>query len=95
MLPVIFQILGPIIGKAIAAKITAQPVLANATDPSKGLIASKTFYGVVVAILPVLLRMFHIQLMDADVQLVAENIVSIAGAAFAIYGRMKASKSIG
>ena len=60
----------------------------------KGLVRSKTAYGVVLMALPLVLGWFGLEWGEADLQTGAEQITVMVGAALAIYGRVKATGKI-
>lgn len=60
----------------------------------KGLLQSKTFWGVVVLLLVPLLRRAGLDIGDAAGSEIAGDLVAIAGGAVAIWGRVSASKPI-
>lgn len=62
-------------------------------DSTKSLFASKTFWGAVVAaVAPILIP--HLHLSTDAVNSIATQLVTLSGAALAIYGRVKAEKSV-
>ena len=62
-------------------------------NDTKNFLTSKTIWGAMIALIATMLHMmgFDVTGMDGT----AEEIVTIAGAAMAIYGRIKAVKKIG
>ncbi len=62
-------------------------------NDTKNFLTSKTIWGAMIALIATMLQMmgFDVTGMDGT----AEEIVTIAGAAMAIYGRIKAVKKIG
>lgn len=60
----------------------------------KGLIHSKTAYGVLLMALPMVFGWFGAEISDEDAQAVVEQLVIAGGAMLAIYGRVKASGPI-
>ena len=87
------QTLTVVIGESWKARLTGKSLVV--APYGKGLLQSKTFYGVLMMALPVVLGWFGLTLADAQMQLVAEQIVQIVGAVLAVYGRIKASEQIG
>lgn len=67
-------------------------------DDFKSLFASRTFWGIAVTIIAMVLKLFGFDL-DADGQGVltdaALNLFAVGGSLFALYGRVKATKTIG
>lgn len=62
---------------------------------SKGLLSSKSFWGVVLMVLAIFSeRWFGFDLGEATQSFLSEQLVVIAGAALAIYGRVRAEKKI-
>ncbi len=62
---------------------------------SKGLLQSKTFYGVVVVAVAWGFKSMGLEVADPAIQATAENVIALLGAALAIYGRVKAETKIG
>lgn len=67
-------------------------------DDFKSLFASRTFWGIAVSILAMILKFFGFDL-DVDGQGVltdaALDLFAVGGSLFALYGRIKATKVIG
>jgi hypothetical protein len=61
---------------------------------TKNILSSKTIIGAIVMVLPLLGRVFGLDIGDAEAQQIAEAFVTIAGLALTVYGRAKATKSI-
>ena len=57
---------------------------------TKSPLLSKTLIGIGVSLLPFLQKRFGLELSDADVQAIVENLCTLGGAALAIYGRFSA-----
>lgn len=60
----------------------------------KGLLQSKTFWGIVVVLLIPLLKRVGVDLNDATGTEIAGDMVQLVGAVLAIYGRVVASKTV-
>lgn len=66
---------------------------------TKNILLSKTVWGVVISLLPSLLSLFHLQVSDvaaftAGSEQLVDQCIQLAGAAFAVYGRLKATKAL-
>ena len=61
----------------------------------KPLIFSKTFLGVIVMILGLILQHLKVPVLEGEVEGIVTLIIEVAGAILAIYGRYKAQKPIG
>ncbi len=66
---------------------------------AKSFLASKTLWGVLVAALPAILGLFGLHITDvgtftAAVQQNVDEITTLAGSAFAVYGRVKATANL-
>lgn len=62
-------------------------------DDTKNFITSKTIWGAMIALIATMLQIMGFD--ATGMNGTAEEIVTIAGAAMAIYGRIKAVKKIG
>ena len=60
----------------------------------KGLLQSKTFWGVLVVVLIPVLQRVGIDIDDVTGTEIAGELVTLAGAALALYGRVTAKKKI-
>ena len=64
-------------------------------DETKSLLASKTFWGIMICLLAPVLSKLGLRVSDdATIQMVAETLTSTLGAVVAIYGRITADKLI-
>lgn len=82
-----------LIGEALKNKITGYEPLEQ--PGGKGLLQSKTAYGVAVMLLPTVGRWFGFEFDDASAQEIVNQVVVLVGGLLALYGRVKASKPIG
>lgn len=64
-------------------------------NDTKSLLLSKTFWGVIITLVGQFLPHLGIHLADSDTDMIADQLVSLAGAGLAIFGRVTASKAIG
>jgi len=65
---------------------------------TKSIFASRTFYGIVIAVLGTAMGYFGYDMneaMQGEMGDIVSRLVTIGGAIFAIYGRFKATKRIG
>lgn len=69
-----------------------------ATGPSKNILLSKTFWGVVIAVAAPVLSRYGFEIEPGTEESLAQEIVSVGGAAIggilAIYGRLTAKKGV-
>ena len=61
----------------------------------KPLIFSKTFLGVIVMVLGLILQHLKVPVLEGEVEGIVTLIIEVVGAILAIYGRYKAQKPIG
>ena len=83
-----------LVGEAIKKKLTGSKVASESIPPSKGLIQSKTSWGVVTMALPMVAGWFGLDLGVEAVQEIVSQVFVIGGGLFAIYGRLKAKTPI-
>ena len=60
----------------------------------KGLLQAKTFWGIVIILLVPILRRLGVDLNDTTGTAIADDMVTLVGAIFAIYGRVAAKATI-
>ena len=61
----------------------------------KPLIFSKTFLGVIVMVIGLVLQYLKVPVLEGEVEGIVTLIIEVIGAVLAIYGRYKAQKPIG
>ena len=81
-----------LVGEALKNKMAGNAPLKKSNG--KGLIQSKTWWGVMLMGLPMVFKWFGWELSDAGAQELANQAVIVVGGLLAIYGRVKASKPI-
>ena len=68
-------------------------------NETKSLLQSKTLWGLVISLLPTVLGLFHLHVTDAaafaaGAQDIVDTVVTLGGAVFAAYGRIKATAAL-
>ena len=91
---ILTAVLGSALKSIIIAKVTGKkpkPV----SKSVKGLVQSKTIFGGLVMAIPVVFKLFGIEVGAEDAQIVFEAGVEVFGLIMVVWGRMGAKKKIG
>lgn len=96
LLPLFKNLAAIIIGEALRDKASGKKSRTNeAVQPGKGLLQSKTFYGLVIAAVPMIARAMGYELGVGETEQLVESLVEFGGLALALYGRIRGVRRIG
>ena len=91
---IITAVLGSTIKSVIAAHFTGKKQKPTSKSV-KGLVQSKTIFGAVVMAIPLVFKMFGVEVAEAEAQIVFDAGFEVFGFIMVVVGRMGAKKKIG
>lgn len=97
MIAFIGKLFTGLIGDSLIRKIidAPPPPLNESQGPTKGLVQSKTFWGVIIMVAPTVATWLGWSLSEAETQGIITAGTEAFGALLALWGRIKAVKPIG